>query len=148
MRRLFNYTINFREENHRLTDEFTASSVDNLNKERKIRELHRQLVTWRTKAMEANATISQLQTSLQHTERPKLLKDLSNQSPKSETGNSPRKSEKGNLSRISNSSQDKENSIASRELSKEEVHDEVVQKPGILVTGGNKNKLVKKTNFK
>lgn len=98
--------------------------------------------------MEANATISQLQTTLQHTERPKLLKDLSNQSPISNPVNSSLKSDNGNLSQMSNGSQDKENFVACQELSKEEVHNEVSQKPGILVTGGNKNKSVKKTNFK
>ncbi|XP_077289961.1 spindle apparatus coiled-coil protein 1 spindly [Arctopsyche grandis] len=131
----------YRDENQRLTNDFAASSVDNLNKEQKVRELHRQLVSWRTKAMEANARVSQLNT-VQKLNSPVAVKNESVESP-----------ETGNVSRVSNTSRkdfaiyESENTLNHGGES-EVCNNEASHKPGILVTAGvAKSKTAKKTSF-
>lgn len=115
--------------------------MDNLNKEQKVRELHRQLVTWRTKAMEANAKVSQLKT-VQKLNSPVTVKNETVESP-----------ETVNVSRISNTSH-KEFAIYESENTlnhggeSEISNNEALHKPGILVTAGVvKSKTAKKTTF-
>lgn len=66
----------YRKENLRLTSDLSEASVNNLFAEQKLRQLQREIVTWRTKAMETKATASELETKLQLAE--KTLQNVTN----------------------------------------------------------------------
>lgn len=149
----------YRKENLRLTTDLSTASVNNLSAEQKLRELQRQIVTWRTKAMETRATASELETKLQLAER--TLQNVTNINITQCEPDKAEKTIKTEVPTEMNQTKDEVNNTTLREGFREinvstakklaqqsftsSVKSRDIIKPGILTSTTAENKIIKKT---